>query len=217
MPRVIITVPGKSPQPYRFQLDNRLVTMGRGSNSDIVIDSESVSVMHAQMCRVEGGYELRDCDSTNGIKLDGERIPVVPLYSGTVVYLGDVAFDFQLGDEELQILSSEAPMDESPITMENVIESDSPNLKPVQPQAVRKDVYKSQAAGNRPGCGTFVWLLILVFVAFFVGMAIRHQRETGQSWLPAVFEKIRITKEGGTPEPAKKSVQPSADGAPVAP
>ena len=104
MPRVTITVPDSNPQPYRFQLDRRVATLGRGSNNDIVIDCGSVSVSHAEMRRIEGGYELRDLDSTNGIKLDGERMPVIPLRSGLSVKLGDVAFDFQLSDEECEAL-----------------------------------------------------------------------------------------------------------------
>ena len=101
MPRVTITVPEKTPQPYRFQIDRQSVTLGRGSENDIAIDCGSISVKHAEMLRVEGGYELRDVGSTNGIKLDGERMDVIRLRSGLGVKLGDVSFDFLLSDEEL--------------------------------------------------------------------------------------------------------------------
>ena len=60
MPRVTITVPDRNPQPYRFQLDRQAVNMGRGSDNDIVIEDGSVSVRHAVMERIEGGYQLRD-------------------------------------------------------------------------------------------------------------------------------------------------------------
>ena len=73
MPRITITVPDKLPQPYRFPLDRQVVMIGRGSENDIVIECGSVSLRHAEMVRVEGGYELRDLDSTNGIKLDDRR------------------------------------------------------------------------------------------------------------------------------------------------
>jgi pSer/pThr/pTyr-binding forkhead associated (FHA) protein len=56
MPRVTITVPDRTPQPYRFQLDRRVVSLGRGSDNDIAIDCGSVSVRHAEMVRVDGGY-----------------------------------------------------------------------------------------------------------------------------------------------------------------
>jgi pSer/pThr/pTyr-binding forkhead associated (FHA) protein len=203
MPRVTITVPGNSPQPYRFQLDRRLVTLGRGSNNDIVIDCASVSVTHAQMCRVEGGYELRDLESTNGIKMDGERRPVIPLRNGMSVHLGDVAFDFQLSDEELETLGQEQPLEESSIVREPVEESDEPHLPPIPASPVRKQGVEIEEA-DRPGCGSFIWLLILVMTAFIVGMAIRFHRETGDSWLGSVFQRIDIALGGAAPEPAEK-------------
>jgi pSer/pThr/pTyr-binding forkhead associated (FHA) protein len=211
MPRVTITVPGKSPQPYRFQLDRRLVTLGRGSNNDIVIDCGSVSVSHAQMCRVEGGYELRDLGSTNGIKRNGERLPVIPLHNGMSVHLGDVAFDFQLGDEELETLGHEKPLQESPIVREPVEQAHEPQLPPLPPSPVKKQVPEVPES-ERPGCGSFIWLFILVMAAFTVGMAIRFQRETGDSWLGSVFQRIDIALGGAATEPADKpATTPPAD------
>lgn len=202
MPRVTITVPGKNPQPYRFQLDRRLVSLGRGSNNDIVIDCGSVSVSHAQMCRVEGGYELRDLESTNGIKMDGERMPVIPLHNGMCVHLGDVEFDFQLADDELEALGQERPMEESPVMREPVAEPKAPQLPLLTPASAGKHGPHTED-DERPGCGTFIWLFILVMTAFTVGMAIRYQRETGDSWWRSVFQRIDNALGGAAPEPAK--------------
>ena len=115
MPRVTITVPEKTPQPYRFQLDRQVVSLGRGSENDIPIDCGSVSVKHAEMLRVDGGYELKDVGSTNGIKLDGERREVISLKSGLTVKLGDVSFDFTLSDEEQEALAKEKSSGETAI------------------------------------------------------------------------------------------------------
>ena len=108
MPRVTITVPERNAQPYRFQLDREVVSLGRGSENDIAIDSGSVSVRHAEMRRIQGGYELHDMGSTNGIKLDGVRHEIIPLRSGATVHIGDVAFDFSLSDEETRLLARES-------------------------------------------------------------------------------------------------------------
>ncbi|MDB4740539.1 FHA domain-containing protein, partial [Akkermansiaceae bacterium] len=64
MPRVSITIPGKNSQPYRFKLDRNKVTIGRSADNDIVIDDTSVSSTHCTMDRVDGGYILRDKNST---------------------------------------------------------------------------------------------------------------------------------------------------------
>lgn len=183
MPRVTITAPDTNPQPYRFQLDRRVVTLGRGSNNDIVIDCASVSGTHAEMRRIEGGYELRDMDSTNGIKLDSERIPVIPLRSGLSVKLGDVAFDFQLSEEELDALSREKPREESPIMREP---AEAPRRKPAPAHHHRPDEEEEKTIGT----AAIFWFLVLALIAFCIGMSIRYHKETGGSWIEGVKTKV---------------------------
>jgi pSer/pThr/pTyr-binding forkhead associated (FHA) protein len=181
MPRVTITVPEKTPQPYRFQLDRTSVTLGRGSDNDIAIDCGSISVKHAEMLRIQGGYELRDVGSTNGIKLDGERMNVIPLTSGCSVKLGDVAFDFVLSDEEQDALSREAPAPKSPALPpmgENEIDLPAPKIAPQRPIAVSGD--------SGGGIWMILLFLILAAAAFFAGMAVRFQKETGGSLIDAL-------------------------------
>lgn len=214
MPRVTITVPDKNAQPYRFQLDRQVVTLGRGSENDIAIDCGSISVKHAEMVRVEGGYELRDVGSTNGIKLDGERMKVIPLRSGATVRLGDVAFDFQLSEEERGALTREKPMPESPIIREPATPaSDGPPRRlPVPPRPTL--VTQSSNSG-----GLFMVLLffVLAVAAFFSGLSIRHGKETGGSLWDAISNKGKPASETATPaEPATPAV-PAAPAAPAAP
>lgn len=202
MPRVTITVPEKTPQPYRFQLDRQSVTLGRGSENDIAIDSGSISVRHAEMLRVEGGYELRDLGSTNGIKLDEERMEVIPLRSGTSAKLGDVTFDFLLSDEEEEALARERSAMQSPIERESAGSSmDLPPLKDV-PQPERQPVLAESGGG---GFGMIVLVLILAAAAFFAGMAVRFQKETGGSLIDAIKAKrgtVAIPPKPAAPDAA---------------
>lgn len=183
MPRVVITVPDKNAQPYRFQLDRKVVSLGRGSENDIAIDCGSVSVRHAEMCRVEGGYELRDLASTNGTKLDGVRKEVIPLRTGMGVKLGDVDFDFSLSDEELEVLGSERPLEESPIVREKEIEL-PPLRRPVE-SAEAPAVEPSSTSAGMGFAGILVFL-ILAAAAFFVGLSVRYQKDTGGSLWEAI-------------------------------
>ena len=181
MPRVTITVPDKTPQPYRFQLDRTSVTLGRGSDNDIAIDCGSISVKHAEMLRIQGGYELRDVGSTNGIKLDGERMNVIPLTSGCTVKLGDVAFDFVLSDEEQDALSREAAASKAPALPpleDGGIDLPAPKVPAQRPIAVSGD--------SGVGMGMILLFLALAAAAFFAGMAIRFQKETGGSLIDAL-------------------------------
>lgn len=175
MPRVTITVPDKNAQPYRFQLDREVVSVGRGSENDIAVDSGSVSVQHAEMRRIQGGYELHDVGSTNGIKLDGQRYEVIPLRSGATVRIGDVAFDFSLSDEENEALAREKAPELPPIVRE-------PELAAPKP---RRSAVVQPAPSGSP-LGATVMFLILAAAAFFTGLAVRHQKETGGSLIKAM-------------------------------
>ena len=127
MPRITITVEDKTPQPYRFSLDRKLVTMGRGSENDIAVDCRSVSVNHAVMKRVPGGFKLRDMDSTNGTRLDGKKVTEIFLENGQEVKVGDVDFDFQLSNEELEMLADELDNEDESVDVieDEAVESDA--------------------------------------------------------------------------------------------
>ena len=197
MPRVTITVPEKNAQPYRFQLDRQVVTLGRGSDNDIAIECGSVSVNHAEMHRIKGGYELRDAGSTNGIKLDGVRQNVIPLRSGATAKLGDVAFDFLLTDEERDALAREKPPEESPIVRET---EENPKNK-AAPKAPRKPAEYATSKSSGVGFGSVLMFILLAAVAFFAGLAIRHQKETGRSLVEDLREKYAIRRTILIPAP----------------
>jgi pSer/pThr/pTyr-binding forkhead associated (FHA) protein len=192
MPRVTITVPEKNAQPYRFQLDRQSVTLGRGSENDIAIDCGSISLKHAEMRRVEGGYTLRDLGSTNGIKLDGERSEEIALRSGISLKLGDVAFDFLLTDEEREALSREKPYTESPVLREpEKTPAELPPLKEIPPRPQRSlPMLKDKGIG---GYGMLL-LFVLAVVVFGAGMAVRFRKETGGSMIDAIRAKRQVTK-----------------------
>ena len=141
MPRVTITIPDRNAQPYRFDLDRQVVSLGRGSQNDIPIDSGSVSVVHAEMRRVSGGYELHDMKSSNGIKLGGTRYPVIPLVSGNTAIVGEVSFDFLLSDEEIALLSSETQSSASaavPLEVVVPLAKQPASVGPIQKQSNAK-------------------------------------------------------------------------------
>ncbi len=205
MPRVTITVPEKNAQPYRFQLDRQSVYLGRGSDNDIAIDCGSVSVKHAEMRRVEGGYELRDLGSTNGIKLDGGRCEVIPLRSGISVKLGDVAFDFQLSEEERAALAREKPDSESPIAQE------TQETLPAGPSSkVRRPREEPAEPTGGGGFWMILWFLVLAAAAFGAGMAVRFQKDTGGSLRDAIKSKSHTVTVPAPAAPAAPAATPDA-------
>ncbi|MEI6674925.1 MAG: FHA domain-containing protein [Verrucomicrobiota bacterium] len=213
MPRVTITVPNKTPQPYRFQLDRQVVLIGRGSENDIAVDCSSMSVRHAEMLRVEGGYKLRDHGSTNGIKLDGKRCEEIVLRDGISVKLGDVAFDFELSEEERELLAREKMLDEAPVFKEE--------SKPVaddeqaEPLAEPKKKTAGAASGGGRGFMIFVGLVVFALLAFFGGLSLRHSMQTGGSLLGAIQAKTKTLQANRAaqalpaPAPTTPMVPPS--------
>ncbi|MCW1925314.1 FHA domain-containing protein [Luteolibacter arcticus] len=192
MPRVTITVADRTPQPYRFLLDRMKVNMGRGSENDIVVDDGSVSVRHAVMERIDGGYQLRDLGSTNGIKLEGIQKEIIPLRHGLSVKIGDVAFDFTLTEEEREALAREKPPEESPIIKEQAaaaaaVADGGPRRGAAGPGAGPQRVIV-QSSQPSAAASFFMTLLFLLLAAgaFFVGMTVRHEKETGRSLLEAM-------------------------------
>jgi MoxR-like ATPase len=86
-------------QEHRFALKER-TTIGRGSNNDLCVPSDSISSLHAVIKRDETGYQLEDAGSSNGIVVAGRRVLSCPLHSGDVFALGDVEFAFALDASE---------------------------------------------------------------------------------------------------------------------
>lgn len=77
-------------------LDEDLVTIGRSSDSTLVIVDEYTSTYHARLDRSGSTWTLTDLDSTNGTRLDGNRVtsPItVPLH--TPVTIGTTTFELR--------------------------------------------------------------------------------------------------------------------------
>jgi pSer/pThr/pTyr-binding forkhead associated (FHA) protein len=191
MPRVAITVSGKNSQPYRFQLDRKKVTIGRSSESDIIIDCPSVSSLHCTMERVGGGYILRDRHSTNGLKLEDEEMAVIDLRNDSAVRVGDVKFDYTLSDQELDELDDEEftphakkaskvdeepAIDKKPKVKANVVTTPARSTSPRPPAVL--------ASTNQGGGGLFTFAIfvcgILAFVAGLGNSYSRDQRKDGR-------------------------------------
>ena len=201
MPRVIITIPEQDAQPYRFQLERKVVSLGRGSDNDIVVECASVSGKHAEMHRVDGGYVLSDLGSTNGIKVDGMRQQKVSLASGMTVKLGDVLFEFSLAEEELAILEQEKPVVETPgaeISEETDADLPKPKRKPAKP--AQRTIVVPESADKGSGFGMIFLFIVLAVAAFYAGISIRHQKETGESLFKAIVNKGELQKKAPVDE-----------------
>ncbi|BDS06661.1 hypothetical protein NT6N_17010 [Oceaniferula spumae] len=187
MPRVTISEPGKTPQPYRFKLERKTINIGRGSDNDIIIECASVSTHHSVMERVEGGYILRDTGSTNGIKQDDTQMEVIDLYDGMEVLVGDIPLRFQLSKEEIGHLSEEDFTTHQKKKLPSIRDGEEAPARSAKPASTSspRSAHRPQPQVAQSGGGFKTLLVfILMIVAVFAGMTLRHYKET-KEFLPS--------------------------------
>jgi pSer/pThr/pTyr-binding forkhead associated (FHA) protein len=58
---------------------------GRSPNNEFRIEHSTVSAHHCQVVLAESGVVVRDCDSTNGTYVDGQRVTTAQLSAGQIL------------------------------------------------------------------------------------------------------------------------------------
>ena len=92
--RLVIT--GGAKEGLEIPLSGEQLTIGRASESGLVIRDDYTSTHHARLLLWAEGWVIQDLDSTNGTFLDGKRVTVptqVPL--NTPVKIGTTSFELR--------------------------------------------------------------------------------------------------------------------------
>jgi pSer/pThr/pTyr-binding forkhead associated (FHA) protein len=92
--RLVIT--GGAKEGLEIALPSEQLTIGRSSDSGLVIRDDYTSTHHARLLNWNEGWVIQDLDSTNGTYLDGTRVVVptqVPL--NTPVKIGTTSFELR--------------------------------------------------------------------------------------------------------------------------
>jgi hypothetical protein len=80
----------------RNVLSGSRVVVGRSREADIVLQDPNVSRRHAELRRDDGGWQIVDLGSTNGIKVNGRRVDSQPLSAGDQITIGVTDLTFEL-------------------------------------------------------------------------------------------------------------------------
>jgi hypothetical protein len=81
----------------RYVLDGPRATIGRSKSVECVLSDPNVSRRHAELRRDESGdWQIADLGSTNGIKVNGRRVPSTRLSPGDEVTVGTTTFTFDI-------------------------------------------------------------------------------------------------------------------------
>lgn len=79
-----------------LEWDSELITIGRDSANDIVIDHPLASRRHARLERTEEGFAVRDLESTNGTFINQERVEgLCHLHNQDQIIIADTVIVFQ--------------------------------------------------------------------------------------------------------------------------
>lgn len=80
-----------------YDLAGTLVTMGRESSNDIVVQDINASRRHAEVrLNTQGIWVITDLSSMNGTLVNGVSIASHPLYPGDIITIGKTDFEFTL-------------------------------------------------------------------------------------------------------------------------
>jgi hypothetical protein len=80
----------------RNVLSGSRVVLGRSREADIVLGDPNVSRRHAELRRDENGWQVVDLGSTNGIKVNGQRVDDAVLRPGDRITIGVTDLTFEL-------------------------------------------------------------------------------------------------------------------------
>lgn len=92
--RLVITSGSKEGQ--ELPLGKEPLTIGRSSESGLIIRDDYTSTHHARLMLWDDGWVIQDLDSTNGTFLDGARVTVpTPVPLNTPVRIGTTSFELR--------------------------------------------------------------------------------------------------------------------------
>ncbi len=94
----LIPVDGSPP----FLIVREVTLVGRkGENCDLAIASESISKLHCAIARTDGLLFVRDLGSTNGTKVNGQRVTRGALLPGDELTFANIRYKVFLGPGEM--------------------------------------------------------------------------------------------------------------------
>jgi hypothetical protein len=78
-----------------LNLAEDVTTIGSVAGNTVVLADPAVSRKHAGIRRVDGGYELADFGSTNGVYVNGHKVPKKTLEAGDIIRVGNTEAVFK--------------------------------------------------------------------------------------------------------------------------
>lgn len=119
-----------------IELTKELVLLGRDEECDIRFEQKSVSKLHCVIVQTDGVLLLRDLGSTNGTRVNGQRVRRAALLPNDVLALANIKFRVFYGPETPpanaidKTTSSDRTFDESDHTIAPISDNPLPDVYP---------------------------------------------------------------------------------------
>jgi pSer/pThr/pTyr-binding forkhead associated (FHA) protein len=83
-----------------IEIAKDLVLVGRKEDCDVRVDHKSISKLHCVLVKTEGLLLLRDLGSTNGTRVNGQRVRRAALLPNDQIQLASLRYTVQVVTEE---------------------------------------------------------------------------------------------------------------------
>lgn len=155
MPKLTVKSPEFAGQV--FDLNQPTLTIGRGESNTYQLAHPSVSSKHAELRQEGGDYKLVDLGSTNGTRVNDERITETILRNGDVVMFGNMILTYT---SESQVAAAPLPTAENKVDLAS---AGAPSGRPAE--------FKNLAPYPKPKSGGSGGFPILPAVAVLIALA----------------------------------------------
>jgi pSer/pThr/pTyr-binding forkhead associated (FHA) protein len=98
-------------QGQKLELNRSVISIGREEDNDIWLDDETSSRYHSELAWDEGQVYITDCDSLNGVQLNGRRIRgTLVIKNGDLVEIGSHRFIFEIAERPIPLAEQDDPL-----------------------------------------------------------------------------------------------------------
>lgn len=131
MRAILVPLEGTLP---RFELKREINVLGRSPSCDIHIDHESLSRRHAVLVVTDGTVVVRDLITTNGTRVNSQRVRWAALMPNDRISFGGVRFRIELGPDSAPVVHKTASLGPSVTELFGGLDSPEPGPVPGQPE-----------------------------------------------------------------------------------
>ena len=95
------------------------ILVGKSSERNLQLNDPMVSRLHCQFVRSGQGWRIEDQGSTNGVEINGKRVPAAELKHGDEVVIGDCVFTYLAPPNPAQAQATEVTPPAAPVPAGN--------------------------------------------------------------------------------------------------